>query len=313
MDAWEFDEIEARRADRGVLYEEFLRVPDLSAGIYVLEAGAHGPAVAAHRGRAVLRRPRPGPGDGRRRRARRGPRLARLRRGPCPAQVPRHHRAARAARVLRAGRGRPRLTRHDLGLGPPRRRRHGARARVPGRARLVVAEEHEHIEAVGQERLEPGRPGREVGRRVVVASQPQVEERARPPDGRRRPRPRAARSCTARRPPPASAANVSSTCQLGSWNSSVSGRSRGQAARSAASRASSRFVRVRDAEQHRARAAPRTRGTGRSATGRPGLGLLERAERPAALRLDREPEAVAAWPPARPRPSRPTAAGRTCC
>ena len=43
MDAWEFDGIEARRADRGVLYEEFLRVPDLSAGIYVLEAGGADP------------------------------------------------------------------------------------------------------------------------------------------------------------------------------------------------------------------------------------------------------------------------------
>lgn len=43
MDAWELDEIEARRADRGVLYEEFLRVPDLSAGLYVLEAGGVDP------------------------------------------------------------------------------------------------------------------------------------------------------------------------------------------------------------------------------------------------------------------------------
>jgi mannose-6-phosphate isomerase-like protein (cupin superfamily) len=43
MDAWELDEIEAGRVDRGVLYEEFLRVPDLSGGLYVLEAGATDP------------------------------------------------------------------------------------------------------------------------------------------------------------------------------------------------------------------------------------------------------------------------------
>jgi mannose-6-phosphate isomerase-like protein (cupin superfamily) len=43
MDAWELDEIEARRTERGVLYHEFLRVPDLSGGLYVLEAGATDP------------------------------------------------------------------------------------------------------------------------------------------------------------------------------------------------------------------------------------------------------------------------------
>ncbi len=43
MDAWELAEIERRRAGRGVLYEEFLRVPDLSAGLYTLEAGATDP------------------------------------------------------------------------------------------------------------------------------------------------------------------------------------------------------------------------------------------------------------------------------
>jgi mannose-6-phosphate isomerase-like protein (cupin superfamily) len=39
MDAWEFSDIEADRAAAGRLYHEFLRVPDLSAGIYVLNAG----------------------------------------------------------------------------------------------------------------------------------------------------------------------------------------------------------------------------------------------------------------------------------
>lgn len=43
MDAWEYTDIEADRAATGRLYHEFLRVPDLSAGIYVLEAGATDP------------------------------------------------------------------------------------------------------------------------------------------------------------------------------------------------------------------------------------------------------------------------------
>jgi mannose-6-phosphate isomerase-like protein (cupin superfamily) len=43
MDAWEFAAIDAARdADRG-RYREFMRVPDLSAGLYVLEAGATDP------------------------------------------------------------------------------------------------------------------------------------------------------------------------------------------------------------------------------------------------------------------------------
>lgn len=43
MQAWELDEIEASRAAKVVLYREFLRVPDLSAGLYVLERGATDP------------------------------------------------------------------------------------------------------------------------------------------------------------------------------------------------------------------------------------------------------------------------------
>jgi mannose-6-phosphate isomerase-like protein (cupin superfamily) len=43
MDAWEYDDVEAARAAAGRLYHEFLRVPDLSAGIYVLDTGATDP------------------------------------------------------------------------------------------------------------------------------------------------------------------------------------------------------------------------------------------------------------------------------
>jgi mannose-6-phosphate isomerase-like protein (cupin superfamily) len=43
MDAWELDELEAARAASGRLYHEFISVPDLSGGLYVLEAGATDP------------------------------------------------------------------------------------------------------------------------------------------------------------------------------------------------------------------------------------------------------------------------------
>ena len=39
MDAFELTEIDARRIAQGERYHEFLRVADLSAGLYVLEAG----------------------------------------------------------------------------------------------------------------------------------------------------------------------------------------------------------------------------------------------------------------------------------
>ena len=44
-DVWQIASIDAARAARGVLYEEFLTVPDLSGGLYVLEAGATDPQV----------------------------------------------------------------------------------------------------------------------------------------------------------------------------------------------------------------------------------------------------------------------------
>lgn len=43
MQAWELEEVEAERVAIGRLYHEFLSVPDLSAGLYVLEAGANDP------------------------------------------------------------------------------------------------------------------------------------------------------------------------------------------------------------------------------------------------------------------------------
>jgi mannose-6-phosphate isomerase-like protein (cupin superfamily) len=43
MQTWELATIEAERAVEGERYREFLRAPDLSAGLYVLEAGATDP------------------------------------------------------------------------------------------------------------------------------------------------------------------------------------------------------------------------------------------------------------------------------
>jgi mannose-6-phosphate isomerase-like protein (cupin superfamily) len=43
MDAFELREVESVRREAGKLYQEFLRVRDLSAGLYVLEAGAVDP------------------------------------------------------------------------------------------------------------------------------------------------------------------------------------------------------------------------------------------------------------------------------
>lgn len=43
MQAWELSELEAAWASAGRLYHEFLSVPDLSGGLYVLDAGATDP------------------------------------------------------------------------------------------------------------------------------------------------------------------------------------------------------------------------------------------------------------------------------
>jgi len=43
MDAWELDDVDATRQAAGRAYHEFVSVPDLSGGLYVLEAGATDP------------------------------------------------------------------------------------------------------------------------------------------------------------------------------------------------------------------------------------------------------------------------------
>jgi len=43
MQAWEITDLETARVESGRRYHEFLSVPDLSGGLYVLEAGATDP------------------------------------------------------------------------------------------------------------------------------------------------------------------------------------------------------------------------------------------------------------------------------
>lgn len=43
MDAWELEELDAARSASGRQYHEFISVPDLSGGLYVLDAGATDP------------------------------------------------------------------------------------------------------------------------------------------------------------------------------------------------------------------------------------------------------------------------------
>jgi quercetin dioxygenase-like cupin family protein len=43
MDIWQLDELETARTASKRLYHEFISVPDLSGGLYVLEAGATDP------------------------------------------------------------------------------------------------------------------------------------------------------------------------------------------------------------------------------------------------------------------------------
>jgi mannose-6-phosphate isomerase-like protein (cupin superfamily) len=43
MQAWELSDVEGQRLASQRLYHEFLRVPDLSAGLYVIEAGGTDP------------------------------------------------------------------------------------------------------------------------------------------------------------------------------------------------------------------------------------------------------------------------------
>ena len=267
MDAWEYNDVDADQAAGGRLYHEFLRVPDLSAGLYVLEAGATDPQ-SPHT-EDELYYVVAGPCARSRSAARRGRSCrARWSSSPRPSRTAFHDidGAARAARRCSAP---PRATAPERPATPAERRATASRnasASSGATPDLVVAEEHVHVVARGQERLEPRGPGRELRVRRSRAGAGAGRGTARSAGGSAAPRPRAARSRTARHPTAASAANVSSTCHDGSWNSIVRGRSAGHAASSAGElRIVAPDVR-RGRGRGPSRAAPRTPGTDRSAT-----------------------------------------------
>ena len=266
MDAWELDDLEAAREATGRPYHEFLSVPDLSGGLYVLEAGATDPQSPHTEDELYVVMSGQGPGHGRRRGAGRPCRHGGLRRRRRDPPVPRHRGAPRAPRRLRAGRGLARLARQRRvpSHGPARRGRQLERQLRPA-PDLVVAEEDEHVVAGGKERGQPVGPAADLVGRVVVPAQPQVQERRRPAQGRRLglvrivrraqrgPRGRQGRDRLVRLP--------GGIPQLdGQWQVA---RPRRQEGRQLARR---RGGACRGPGRARSRAAPRRRGTARSAT-----------------------------------------------
>ena len=178
MDAWELDELEAARTESGRLYHEFISVPDLSGGLYVLEAGATDPQsphtedelYVLMSGRAMVMV------DGEERAIRGRVRDLRGRRGR--ASLPRHRGASRAPGHVRA-----RGILETIDLAKPRCE---LRCELRTTARLVVPEEDERIVAGGQEGLESVVPRIELLGCVVVTPKSQIEERSGSSEGRRR-------------------------------------------------------------------------------------------------------------------------------
>ena len=170
----------------GRLYHEFLRVPDLSAGIYVARGRRDRPAVAAHRGRAVLRRRRP-----------RAVSRSEARPGrSCRARWSSSRRPSRiASTTSRSGWScwscsvRPRATAPD-GPGQARARICATAARSASASsapRPTSSWRKNDVDVVAgrQERLEARGPGRQLRVVVVVPSEAEIEERARSGGGRR--------------------------------------------------------------------------------------------------------------------------------
>ncbi len=292
MDAWEYDDVEAARAASGRLYHEFLRVPDLSAGIYVIEAGGTDPQSPHTEDELYYVVAGPGRGDRRGRDAGRRPGVARLR-GRRPSRTASTTSPSgsncwscsvrRRAIAPDAGRGhghpaRPgRPLRGTPGPAPRRDRpRRGGRTRTRRRRPRGTA-------GAGPPR--PPAPGR-CSRSAAAAG----TGTSRSGGCRAAAHPRGARSCTA--PPRPSAAPRTSrrraTTRPGT-PSSAAGRP-ARLARKAASRSSSRRMpsgtrkRTVPSRSPNARYGPVSHGT--LSVGSPRM----RPERAAALGLDREPE-----------------------
>ena len=251
-------------------YLEFITVPDLSVGLYVLAAGQAGPPAAPRRGRGLLRRLRRRADHGRRRGPRGASRVDRLRRGEGAPPVPRHHRRSDPLRRIRPGGGIARLA-IGRSLAPA-----GERGELQGElstsSDLVMAEEHERVETVGHERLDPGSPAGELVRRVVVPAEPEVEERTCSTEDRRLRRPLVAPSAQTAAPASRSIANTSSTCHDGvlELDGQRQVRRPGREERREPCIVASDAV--RDAEQDRSRAARQTAARDSSAKERSRLG-----------------------------------------
>ena len=270
MDAWELADVEAARVDAGRLYHEFLSVPDLSAGLYVLEAGATDPqsphgedelyyVVEGRAGSRVGdddRAVEPGSlvfvgGDRSRTRSTTSPSGSSC---SWPSGRPRARGAGQ--RPASAGELAPRAA---SGAAPGHgRSRRGGRTRRRRRRR--------------QERLQPRRPVSPARPACSRGDAAGGTGTARSGGGSAAPRRRVTRS---RRSPPrprVAAAVTSSAAQDGSWNSRVSGTSRGQAASSAGEPLVVALASCPGRGTGRCPAARRTPGTDRSARACPAPG-----------------------------------------
>lgn len=184
MQAWELAGIDLERVAEHRLYREFLRVPDLSAGLYVLEADTADPQsphtedelyyVVAGRGSVTV-----------------GDETRPVTAGSLvfvAATVPhRFHDIDERLEILvvfgpaEGGRGSP-TSRSGAQQARHLGRQRGRQLRTP--ARLVVPEEDVGIVAGGQKWLEAGGPGCQLGFVVVVTAQAQVQEPAGSANGR---------------------------------------------------------------------------------------------------------------------------------
>ena len=245
------------------------RCPTCSVGLYVLAPGQPDLQQPHTEDEVYYVVARPRPDHGRRRGPRRAAGLDRVRRDRRPAPVPRHHRGAHAARRVRPGGG---LAGPSSGAAQPPLGAASAANSSASSAPRPVSSWRKKTNASSpsrQERLEPAQPSAaSSSRRVVVAAQAEVEERARPADRRRLlvlgQLGRAQRGAGRRRAP----RTTSSTCHDASWNSIVSGRSRrpdGEHRRQPRRR---RAGRRPGRGTGPSRAARRTAASGPSATGR---------------------------------------------
>ena len=285
MDAHELAEVAARREASGRPYLEFITVRTSASGSTSSRRASRTSSGRTPRTRSTTWSPVAAGSPSATRSATSGPARS-CSCGRRPAPVPRHHRRADAVRRVRTaeGSGAVAPARRGSAGGPQPR----TRAPAPRRDPLVVAEEHERVEPVRDERLESRGPRGELGRRVVVAAKSQVEERAGPADRGRRlvlgqlGRASAAPALRAPRTPRRRA-----TTGPGTPSSAAGRAATRRGARPAPRR---RGEAVRDPEQH----GPEPLAELAERLGQPRHARRparpERSERAAALGLDREPE-----------------------